>query len=147
MIAYLALSDAVVSVLRTHPALAGAHISRGRRLPLDQDVQQAIHVRLQGISGLAAFLSDSYTQWQTTRAVELMARAQPGSDGEQAIDELLATTWARLAAATPPAGATGWALDSDVQWDVDEADQTLVRATLTLRVTHITTTATLTAAA
>jgi hypothetical protein len=72
--------------------------------------------------------------------IDIYARASAGSDGEAAIDTLLAAVFARMAAATPPTGAIAWTLDPLIQWDVTEADQTLAQASLALRVRHYTST-------
>ena len=74
-----------------------------------------------------------------------MARATSQQDGEEAIDELLGPVWAALLAMPTPAGASGIALDPLIAIAVDEADQTVTTATLALRITHITTAATLSA--
>ena len=79
--------------------------------------------------------------------VELYARAAASADGEQAIDPLLAAAWQRLQGVTPPPGVLGLQLEPSIDWDVDEADQTISKATLALRITHITTAADLQPAA
>lgn len=138
MSTFLAYGDAVVAALSAAPALAGGRIRRGRRVPVPQEHASAIDVHVVRSEGAAQYLADTITRWETLIGVDLYARASAGTDGEAAIDALLADTFARLSTAAPPAGAAAWTLEPAVQWDLAEVDQTLVVASLSMRVTHYT---------
>ena len=134
--AFLALTDAVVEALRQAPALA-PDIERGRGTPAGLGKGTAIRV---GIArGNAKPLDlDGTLQWESSVVVELFARAAAGTDAEQAIDPLLAAAWQRLQAVVAPPGVLGMTLRPSIGWDVDEADQTIVRAVLALDIVHTT---------
>lgn len=138
MTAFLALSDAVLAMLQQAPALAGGNIRRGRRIPVPEGVDQAIDVHVERSSGQVTDLDGSGLAWDTAVAIDLYARAADGTDAEQAIDALLAAVSARIAAAVPPDDVMSWLLDPAIQWELDEADDTLVLASLVLRVQHFT---------
>ena len=78
--------------------------------------------------------------WDSLIGIDIYARAAAGVDGEAGIDTLLAAVFGRLSAATPPTGALSWTFEPGIQWDVAEAETTLVQASLLLRVRHFTTT-------
>jgi hypothetical protein len=140
MSAFLNLSDAVKAALMQAPALASGNVRRGRRLPVPTDQAQSIDIHVQRSSADNQFLSGGMLRWDTLVAIDLYARASAGTDGETAIDGLLASVFTRMAAATPPPGVIGWVLEPAIQWDIDEADQTLAQASVALRVSHFTTT-------
>lgn len=140
MSAFLALTDAVRDALLQTPALAGGNVTRGQAVPVRASADQAIEVRIVRSTADAAVLAGSVLQWQTQVAIELYARAAAAQDGEVAIDSLLAGVFTRMSATAPPSGVISWALEPDIQWDVAEADATLVQASLALRITHFTTT-------
>lgn len=137
MSAFLGLTDAVVAALATAPAIAPGRVRRGRRTPVPQDWAECIDVNLQRSEGSAQLLADSFTGWESLVGIDVYARAT-AADGEAAIDPLLAQVFARLATTPPPAGAASWTLEPSIRWDIDERDQTLVVASLALRVTHFT---------
>ena len=66
--------------------------------------------------------------------VGLVPAALQGLD----IDALLAGTWQRLQGISAPPGTLGITLEPSIGWDIDEADQTLVRAQLGLLIVHTT---------
>lgn len=134
--AFLALTDAVVDALRADPPLA-PDIARGRGTPAGLGKGTAIRVGV--ATGKARALDlDGTLKWETVIVVELFARAAANADGEQAIDPLLSAAWQRLQGVTPPPGVLGLQLEPSIGWDVDEADQTIVRAQLALLVVHTT---------
>lgn len=140
MSAFLGLTDAVVSALSAATALAGGNIRRGRGIPIPSAWSSAIDVHIQRSTADTAYLTGSVLAWDTLIGIDVYARASAGVDGESAIDTLLAAVFGRLSAATPPTGALSWTFEPGIQWDVAEADQTLVQASLLLRVRHFTTT-------
>lgn len=145
MSAFLSLTDVVRDALLSTPALAGGRVRRGRAVSVQAEEASAITVNLARSRATELDLQGQALQWETAIVVSFYARASAGQDGEAAIDPLLVSTWGRLYAITPPAGVVGITLDPAIQWDVDEADTTVVSASLTLRITHITTTAELAA--
>lgn len=140
MTAFADMGAAVVAILTAPTALAGGNVRRGRRVPVPANVPQAIDVHVQRSTADNAQLAGDLLQWDTLVGIDLYARAAALGDGEAAIDPLLQAVFARLTTAPAPAGAIAWALAPAIQWDVDEADQTLVQASLALRITHFTTT-------
>lgn len=139
MSAFLGLIDAVVAALDAGGALTDGGIRRGRAVPVPTSKTAAIDVHLQRSQADTSHLDGSALRWETLIGIDLYTRAAAGIDGESAVDALLAAALGRLTAATPPAGVTAWSLDPSIAWDVVEADQTLVQASLGLRVQHFTT--------
>lgn len=134
--AFLDLVAAVEAALTTPTAVA-TFIKRGRGVALPESQATGVLIRLQRAGGDQPHLGTQFTDWDTDIRVALLARADAGQDGETAVDALLATVWARLAAATPPAAAAnGWALQPDISWDVEEASATVGAAELRLRISH-----------
>jgi len=146
MTAFLAITDAIKAALQGAPALAGVQVLRGRAVPVSAGGDQAILVNVKGARAVQLDINGDSMQWETTVAITVFQRAAIGSDAEAAIDPLLASVWATVVAIVPPAGVFGMTLDPSIQWDLDEADQIVVSAALSLRVTHYTTGAALAAA-
>lgn len=146
MSAFIGLSQAVVAALLAAPALAGGRVRSGRRVAVPQTAPNAIDVHVERSLGASATLDGSISRWETLIAIDLYARATAGADGEAAVDSLLDAVFQRLASTPPPAGAGHWRLEPQISWDLAEADQTLVVASLTLRVSHFTGPASLAAA-
>jgi hypothetical protein len=140
MTAFADLGAAVRDIMLTPTPLAGGNVRRGRRVPVPANVAEAIDVHVQRSTGDNAQLDGALLQWETLVGIDLYARAAAAGDGEAAIDPLLQAVFARINNTPAPAGAIAWALQPAIQWDVDEADQTLVQASLALRITHFTTT-------
>lgn len=134
--AFLNLTDLVVAALRQAPALA-PDIARGRAAPVGQGKTAAIRVGMARSTAKAIDI-DGSLRWESGVVVELFARAAADADGEQAIDALLAGTWQRLQGISAPPGTLGITLEPSIGWDIDEADQTLVRAQLGLLIVHTT---------
>ncbi len=146
MSAFADITDAVRDALLQAPALAAGNVNRGRSVPLPADAEQAIDVAMASSRAQPLSLSDTLAmQWESVVVVVCKARGNASTDAEDAIDPLVTAAWQRLLAMTAPAGVTGMTLDPVIQWGLDEADQPLATATLSLRLTHITTTAALAA--
>lgn len=144
MTAFLAVTDAVRDALLAAPALAGGNVNRGRNVPLAASATAGIDVGIGAAQAQPLGLAGQTLQWETTVIVTCKARATAGTDAEAAVDPLLSSTWARLLAMTAPAGVVAMTLEPSVRWDVEEADHPLAAASLALRITHLTTTDTLT---
>jgi hypothetical protein len=141
MSAFTDIEAAVVTALTASPALAGGHVQRGRDLPVPMGRAEQVDVALASSRGQGRTLDGAYNRWATAVVLRLRARASAGQGGTDAVDALLSAVFTRLAAASPPAGVARWTLEPDIEWSVDEADQTLVEARLVLRVDHFTGTA------
>ncbi|MEY2689926.1 MAG: hypothetical protein RL375_4126 [Pseudomonadota bacterium] len=137
MSAFLAITDAVVAALRQAPPVA-ADIQRGRGIPVVQPKATAARVSAVQSAAQPMDLSADTMEWKTAVVVSLYARAAAGQDGEQAIDQLLLAAWTRVQTMAMPSGVLDVVLDPRVTWDVDEADQTVVRADIGLSITHLT---------
>ena len=143
--AFLDLVGATIAALST-PTAVSAYIRRGRAIALPQVEPNGVFVRLSRADGDQPFAGTDVTDWSTDLIITAAQRAQNNEDGETAVDPLLRAVWQRLAAAAVPVGAEGWALLPVINWDVEEADQTLAAAELRLRVRHRTAAGDLTAA-
>lgn len=146
MSAFLVLTDLVRDALLQSPALAGGRIKRGRATPVGDEADSAITVNVIRSRASQLDLEGQSLQWETAIAVTVYARAAAGVDAEAAIDPLLVSVWDRLLGIAAPASVFGITLEPAIQWDVDEADATVVSASLSLRINHITTGAALAAA-
>lgn len=146
MTAFLALTDALKAALQAAPALAGVPVVRGRAVPFAAGVDRGIALNIKASRATQLDINGDSMQWDTTVAIALFQRAAVNSDAEAAIDPLLASVWATVVGLTPPAGVYGMTLDPSIQWDVEEADQIVVSATMALRISHYTTGAALAAA-
>lgn len=144
MTAFLDITAAVRDALLASPALAGGNVNRGRNVPLAASAVQGIDVGIGSAQAQPLGMANPALQWESTVIVTCKARAAAGTDAEAAVDPLLAATWARLLAMPAPAGVVAMTLEPAVRWDVEEADQPLAAASLALRVTHLTTTNSLT---
>lgn len=144
MSSFLAITDAVRDALLAGPALAGGNVQRGRNLPLPAGSAQGIDVGIANSRAQPLGLTGGALQWDTTVIVACKARATASTDAESAVDPLLVAAWQRLLAMTAPAGVVAITLEPTVQWDIEEADQPLAAASLVLRITHLTTTNSLT---
>ena len=140
---FTSVSSGVAAALLADPVIAGGHVLSGRNVPMPAEHDQAVRVSLVRSNGSMLGLNDHSLQWQTALAVEVLQRAPADGDADAAIDPLLGSVFARLAAMAPPPGAVSVTLDPAIVWDVEEGDQPVISATLQLIVTHITTTTTL----
>lgn len=136
--AHLELTDTIVAVLQTAPALAGGRITRGRAVPMQLGAGTALFVRLVKSAGRPLTVKGDVIQWGTVVAVECAARASAAQDAHSAVDDLLQAVYARIAAAAPTDGTWQWDSDPEIHWQIDEADTTVGVATLILPITHLT---------
>lgn len=136
MTAFVDLSDAVVTVLTA--ALPAVPVRRGRRLSIPQGMALAIEVHVERADGGGQFEQDTVTAWKSLIGIDCIARADAGTDGEQAVDDLLGDVFSAMAGASVPDGTASWVFQPAVRWGIVEADQTLCVASLSLAVTHFT---------
>jgi len=139
MTALLGITSAVLVAL-TSPALRTdrGSVVRGRRTPIPATDKWGVKINALRHAGTRLDILGEAVQWETIVSVVISVRAASGEDAEAALDPLLATVWSRLYSMTPPAGAQAMTLDPLINLDIDEADQTLAEASLSLRVAHIT---------
>lgn len=139
MTALLGITSAVLAALTT-PALRAdkGSVVRGRRTPIPASDKWGVKINALRHAGNRLDILGEAVQWETIVSVVISVRAASGEDAEAALDPLLATVWSRLYSMTPPAGAQLMTLDPLINLDIDEADQTLAEASLSLRVAHIT---------
>jgi hypothetical protein len=84
--------------------------------------------------------------WETLIGIECAARAAAGALAEDAVDVVLAAAYARLAGWAPAGLAVEDALaEPAIDWDTDEGEDQICRATFAVRVVHRTAASTLTA--
>lgn len=134
--AALAFTDAIVALLKAPTALCGGRVVRGRAVPVQLEDDSQIFVRLVRSRGQPLDLAGLHIRWQTLIGIEIALRAKPRQDAHAAVDDPLAAVYARLATAPVPAGADGWALQPDINWETAEADSTVSVATLAVQITH-----------
>lgn len=140
MTAFLGATDAALAVLAEDPPIADV-VRRGRDLPVAEQYDTAIDVAIARAFGEHDTADGTTLEWDALVGIQLSARATAGQDAEQAIDGLLGDVFTRMAAADPPEGLQLWSMQPAIQWSIDEADDTLVRASLTLGVQLTTDTA------
>lgn len=143
--AFVDLSAAVVAALNTPTPVADL-ITKGRAFTLPQGADNGVFVRLTGAQGELQFAGTDIADWTVELSVTCLQRAAAGVDGESAVDQLVMDVWSRLAANPSPAGTDAWTVQPFLNWDVEEADQTLSAVELRLTVHHRTASGALTAA-
>lgn len=138
--ALLGITSAVQAALAT-PALATGKgsVVRGRRTMVPQAEKWHVAINALRHAGNRLDLQGLALQWETIVSVVVSVRAASDEDAEAALDPLIETVWSRLYSMTLPAGVQRVTLDPQINLDIDEADKTLAVASLSLRVTHITT--------
>lgn len=138
--ALLGITSSVQAALAS-PVLAASKgsVVRGRRTLVPQAEKWHVAINALRHAGNRLDMLGQALQWETIVSVVVSVRAASGEDAEAALDPLIEEVWTRLSGMAPPAGVQAVHLDPQINLDIDEADQTLAVASLSLRVTHITT--------
>lgn len=135
--AHLQIQQALVAALVASPAVAGGRVYTNPVREVPQAAATAVAITLVRSSAQRPTLHAA--DWSTTFQVECMARAaSSGADPAAAVDDLLATVYARLAALTLPAGLglMDIAVQPAIAWDYSEGTTPTVAATLLVAATH-----------
>lgn len=134
MTAFGAIVSAIVGLLREAPAVS-AQVGRARLKPVAAQFSDAVVVRIQGGTAERFAILNGPTDWDTTIEIDCYARSTTLS-ADEAVDELLAAVWARLAADPTLDGLVMDLNPSSLEYDLaGEADQ-MACVTLTLKVLH-----------
>ncbi len=139
--AFLAIQSALLAALSAAPALAGGRISANRLRPIAANQVTALVVRLDASEGTEYTLGT--VNWQSAYTVECYARAAAGADPSGAVDDLLASTWARLSALSFETLGASVSLNPRIDWQYDADETSVVCAVIRLTAQHQTTTASL----
>lgn len=133
---FTALVTSVLNALKAPTALAGGRVYANRLAPFPPEVSTAIVVRLVGTEQVPSPLG--VADWQTTLAVDCYARGALATDPAVSVDDLLCTTWARLAGISADTlAAMQVSRAPGVEWQFDDTGGAPVAvATTTLRVLH-----------
>jgi hypothetical protein len=136
--AFTGLMAELVATLAAEPALAGGRIGINRLRPIPAGQSTAIVLRLEQSQGTEFVLGT--VQWNTTILVECYARAVAGSDPAAAVDDLLQSTWQRLAAFRADLLGADVCIDPKIKWDYDDSDTPVVCAAIQLTASQSTST-------
>lgn len=139
MIAFTSLCAAVKEALMAEPPVAPI-VMRGRLRPVAEGENEMVVVRLERAGGEQAQISGGPTDWSTSIAVDVYARAATDSDeAEDLAGELLGRVYERLAGLDLSAyGVTGFGLNPEVAAGSDAVDSSLAAMTLFLNIQHCT---------
>lgn len=137
---FWSIASAVRDALVADPAVVpAARVRRGRPGIAQTAEANAIFINLERATGKQLDVAGAMLEWETAISVLIMARATGTQDAETAVDPLVEAAWARLYAMPPPAGAQSIAIEPQIVWDADAADQLVGSVALLMRVTHHTT--------
>lgn len=148
MSAHLAIQTALVALLTAAPALAGGNVKANTVRPIAAQHASGVVVRmLQSRADYPRVLGAGY-EWQTSYAVECIARgANASAEPAATVDALLEAAWARIAVWQPAAnlGVIDVRMSPAITWQTDDADTLMVAAVISLTVQHRTQAASLAA--
>jgi hypothetical protein len=136
---FIQLAEAYKTRLLVAPQITGDRVFRARSAVLKAGWADGIAIRLiRSTATLAGVGTGAPKDWETLIGIECAARAAAGALAEDAVDVVLAAAYARLA---------GWAPAGEpaIDWDTDEGEDQICRATFAVRVVHRTAASTLTA--
>jgi hypothetical protein len=145
--AFVAIAESIKDKLLEAPQITADRVERGRIAELKRGWANGIVVRLVRTRGeLAGVGPGAPKDWTTLYGIDIFARAATPEAAEDAVDILLAAAYARLAAyAIPGQSVEDVAPDPAIQWDTQEGEDVVCRASFVLSVVHRTAAATLTA--
>lgn len=105
--AFKSIADTVLAALLAAPAVASGRVSVGRdnTTPLDQ--ASDVNITLQAQGGEQFAITGGPVDWTGDLGIEVRARGSDSVDALSAIDPLIETVYARLAAIAWPAGVMG----------------------------------------
>lgn len=131
--AFLAVTQYVEALLRQAPALAAGDIERSKERRMALESQAALRIYPLNADGRAAAVRGGFHAFTFDLAVECLARAPlegaGAGDAEAAADALLQAVWARLAAATPPAGVHSLLNRPRLTWSPGDGEVPVIVAT------------------
>ena len=147
MSAHAAIQAAIVTALLAAPAAAGGNVRSNATRPMAASSNTGVVVRtMQSRAATPQILGGPY-DWTTMFQIECLARASAGSsDPVAAVDALLDLVWARLSTMnTAGLGVIDVRMQPQIDWLVDDGETPVVAATVSLAVSHRTTSTTLAA--
>ena len=105
--AFKTVLDTAKAALLQSPAVAGGRVYVGRDLATPLDAASDVNLTLAAQDGEPFVLGNGPTDWVVDLGVEIRARGSDSVDAVAAIDPLIETAYARLAAIAWPAGVMG----------------------------------------
>lgn len=147
MTAFVDIVEAIKDALLQSPQIVGDRVERARQPSMKKGWPNGIAVRLvRTRAQLAGVGLGAPKDWGTLIGVECAARAEGACLAEDAVDVVLQAAYARLAGASLGLPALLDVMpEPEITWDTDEGETQVCRATFSVRVTHRTTAAGLTA--
>lgn len=147
MSVFIDLAEAYKDRLLAAPQIAGDRVFRARQAALKKGWANGICLRLVSSQAqLAGVGPGAPKDWVTLLGIECCARAEPDAIAEDAVDVLLTAAYARLAGWAPAGLAVEDALaEPGIDWDTEEGEDQVCRATFLVRITHRTNASALTA--
>lgn len=132
---FMAAAEAIKAAICRAPAILPEGLVRiGSRRPVAAPQAAELVIHLVQANGQEVFVGDSRMDWDLGVALDLLVRNTPGADAYPVADATLAAIFARLQGESLPGGNAQLISTPSISWDVEEADTTLVRTTLSLRV-------------
>lgn len=136
---FIDLAQAVKDALLEAPAIADGLVFRSRTRALKKGHPHGIVVRLVKTgAALAGVGLQSPKDWSTVIGLDILKRADADTDApEDDLDPLLTAVYARLAGrALPGLGVIDVFSEPTVEWDSDDAEEQISRATVLFQVIH-----------
>jgi hypothetical protein len=135
---FVDLAEAVKTALLAAPQIVGDRVERSRQAALKKGWDSGIVVRLARTQAkLAGVGMGAPKDWTTLIGVEAFARAAAGAVAEDAVDAILVPLYARLAGLSLPQLSTlDIAPEPSIDWDTEEGEDQVCRATVVLRIVH-----------
>jgi len=136
--AFADIAEAYKQRLLAVPQITGDRVQRGRQAALKAGWPDGIVVRIVRTAAQLGGVGPGVPKdWTTTLGVEVLARGATPDAAEDAVDALLGQVYERLAGWAPPGLAVEDALSEPaIQWDVDEGEGAVARATLVVTLIH-----------
>jgi hypothetical protein len=147
MTVFADIVEAIKDKLLEATQITGDRVERGRMAVLKKGWANGIVVRLVRSSGEPAGVGDTAPiDWTTVVGVEVLARGATPEAAENALDALVAPVFARLSRlALPALSVLDVAPDPAIQWDAEEGEDVVARASFVLSIVHRTAASGLTA--
>lgn len=131
---HLAARNAIAALF---VGLAGDRIGSNRNLPLASDLASRLDVYRVSAEPDQATTSHP-VDWDTLLRVEIRARAAGATSAEQAAEDLLCECYARVMASQDLGGLVQDLQPGSIEWDQDEADSNVAKASWDIRVVLVT---------
>lgn len=127
---------AIKTALEASPAVS-AQVDRARLRPVPESQETAVSIRLESAAADRFAILNGPTDWDTTILIECYARSAGATQtADEAVDALLGSVWAKLAADTSLGGLVMDLNPVSLEYDFDGKADDMACVTLGLRVLH-----------